>query len=126
MSIPGISAAMEGVGVGAGVGWVPDMSIPGMSAAMEGVGVGAGAGWVPDMSIPGMSIPSMPPEPAGEDELACASPEPWSIPAIPTMEDEPGLNANIITATTPATARTTAAITMRRVPVMVFMEMSSR
>jgi hypothetical protein len=33
------------------------MSIPGMSAAMEGVGVGA----LPDMSIPGMSIPAIPP-----------------------------------------------------------------
>ena len=91
MSIPGMSAAMEGVGVGA----VPDMSIPGMSAAMEGVGV----------------------------ELACAYPEPWSIPA---MADDAGLDANIITATTPATARTTAEITMRRVPVMFFIEMSSR
>jgi len=73
-----------------------------MSAAMEGVGVGA---------------------------LACASPEPWSIPAIPDipdMADEVGLDANIITATTPATARTTAEITMRRVPMMFFIAMSSR
>src|SRR5665647_2539326 len=34
------------------------MSIPGMSAAMLGVGVGS----LPDMSIPGMFSPAIPPE----------------------------------------------------------------
>jgi len=38
------------------------------------------------------------------------------------MSEEVDLDANIITATTPATARTTAEITTRRAPVMFFMK----
>jgi len=106
------------------------MSIPGISPCGSADVVGgaelAGASpapcSVPDMSIPGIS-PCGSAEVVGAGELVDASLEPWFIP---DMADDVGLEANIITATTPATARTTAEITMRRVPVMFFIEMSSR
>src|SRR5450759_1041992 len=101
MSIPGMSAAILGVGVG--VGSVPDMSIPGMSAAMLGVGVGVGS--VPDMSIPGMFIPAMPPELL----LDCA---------LPASLKDVDLDSTAITAAKMATATATDEITIRLVPVL--------
>ena len=115
MSIPGISAAMlgvgVGVGVGSGVGSVPDMSIPGMSAAMLGVGVGAGS--LPDMSIPGMFIPAMPPELL----LDCA---------LPASSKDVDLDSNAITAAKMATATPTDEITVRLLPVLRAIDKSSQ
>ena len=113
MSIPGISAAIEGVGVG--VGSVPDMSIPGMSAAILGVGFGAGVGVdsVPDMSIPGMFIPAMPPELL----LDCA---------LPASLNDVDLDSNAITAAKMATATPTDEIRVRLVPVLRAIEKSSQ
>src|SRR5450756_1273104 len=109
MSIPGISAAMLGVGVG--VGSVPDMSIPGISAAM--LGVGAGVGSVPDMSIPGMFIPAIPPELL----LDCA---------LPASSNDDDLDSNAITAAKMATATPTDEITVRVVPVLRVIKRTSR
>jgi hypothetical protein len=105
MSIPGMSAAMLGVGVGA----VPDMSIPGMSAAMLGVGVGS----LPDMSIPGMFIPAMWPELL----LDCA---------LPASSNDVDLDSNAITAAKMATATPTDEITVRLVPVLRVIRRTSR
>jgi hypothetical protein len=87
-----------------------------------------------------MSIPGMPPASVGGAEVADASPEPWSIPgvpsdipdipdipAMPTMPDELDLVAIITNPTTAlATTRTTAAITIWLVPVLRVMEVSSQ
>src|SRR5665647_953939 len=108
MSMPGISAAIlgVGVGVGSGVGSVPDMSIPGMSAAMLGVGAGVG-------SLPDMSIPAMPPELL----LDCA---------LPASSNDIDLDSNAITAAKMATATPTDEITVRLVPVLRAIEKSSQ
>src|SRR5665647_936702 len=114
MSIPGISAAMlgvgVGVGVGSGVGSVPDMSIPGMSAAMLGVGGGVGA--VPDMSIPGISA-AIPPELL----LDCA---------LPASLNDVDLDSNAITAAKMATATPTDDITVRLLQVLRAIERTTR
>jgi hypothetical protein len=107
MSIPGISAAMDGVGVG--VGSLPDISIPGISAAMLGVGVGS----LPDISIPGMFIPAIPPEPL----LDCA---------LPASSNDVDLDSNAITAAKMATATPTDEIRVRLVPVLRAIEKSSQ
>ena len=129
MLIPGMSAAM--VGVGAGV--LTDMSIPGISIpgmSPEGVGGGppAVASPVPE-SIPGMSIPGMPPASVGVGELTAVSLDPWSIPAIPdipaipAMLDELDLDTIITNPTTAlATARTTTEIVIWLVPVLRVIE----
>jgi len=69
--------------------------------------------------LPDMSMPSMSPEWVGVGELADASFEPW---LIPDMADDVDLPMSIVTATTPATTRTKAEITNRRIPVLLFME----
>jgi len=120
MSIPGISPDVGGAeGVGFAPCSVPDMSIPGISpcgsaeVAGGADGVASDPCSVPDMSIPGIS-PCGSAEVVGADELMATPSDPWSIP---DMADDVDLDANIVTATTPATARTTAKITIRAVPV---------
>jgi hypothetical protein len=133
MSIPGISPELVGggdVAVASPEPWsIPDMSIPGMSPEGVGGGPPAVASPVPE-SIPGMSIPGIPPASVGVGELTAVSPEPWSIPAIPAMLDELDeldLDATMANPTTAlATARTTAEITMLRVPVLRVIEKSSQ
>ena len=105
MFIPGMSAAMVGVGVGV----PPDMSIPGISAAMVGVGVGV----PPDMSIPGMFIPAIPPALLLDGEP-------------PATSNDVDLDANTITATKMATATATEEIRMRLDPVVLVIEKSSQ
>jgi len=118
MSIPGISPDVGGAeGVGFAPCSVPDMSIPGISpcgsAEVAGGAEGVASELCSDMSIPGIS-PCESAEVVGADELMATPSAPWSIP---DMADDVDLDANIVTATTPATARTTAKITIRAVPV---------
>jgi hypothetical protein len=96
--------------VGVGVGVLAVMSIPAMLGSMVGVGVGV----LPDMSIPAISPWSAV---AGAGELADMS--------IPGIADDIGLEASMITPNTAlAAARTTVAITMRRVTLMLAIEQS--
>jgi hypothetical protein len=95
MSIPGMFGSIVADGVGAGE--LPDMSIPGMFGSIVADGVGAGE--LPDMSIPGM------------------------FGSIVARADDVDLVESIMTTTTLATttARTTAEITIRRIPFKLFM-----
>ena len=81
---------------GVGAGELPDMSIPGMFGSIVADGVGAGE--LPDMSIPGITM------------------------GIPAREEDVGVVESIMTTTTlaTATARTTAEITIRRIPFKLF------
>jgi len=82
---------------GDGAGVLPDMSIPGMFGSIAADGDGAGV--LPDMSIPGISM------------------------GIPASEEDVDPAESIMTTTTlaTATARTTAEITIRRIPFRLFM-----
>ena len=97
MSIPGMSIPPGASGEALGAGELPDMSIPGMFGSI--VADGMGAGELPDMSIPGM------------------------FGSILARADDVDVVESIMTTTTlaTATARTTAEITIRRIPFKLFM-----
>jgi hypothetical protein len=127
MSMPGMSGSMLGVGVGVGVGTVPDISMPGIWP--WSAGAGAGAGELSDISIPGI-WPWSAGAGAGElSDISIPGISPWSAGAgalpdisIPDMAEDVGLDVSMITPKTAlATASTTTGMTVRRVRVQLVM-----